>query len=220
MTFFCAAATSTMRYFLSQQTAEQCRAYPAPKPIGNCLFKCDFLFHNRQMIDFQRERGPKSWKIAKNRENLKKIDKNHEKIKNERVNADFWRIHKNRRFEEGFWFFAHFFTFSWAPVQQKSEKIRKYQKSLPKSSKNRLHFHEIIGIREESRKKSTSKCHEIIEMKGGVDNLCAKNLHKKLPVSICYNWKRSCRSAKNAIKSCRSVFVITENAAAGRQKMR
>ena len=167
------------------------------------------------MIDFQRERGPKSWKIAKNRENLKKIDKNHEKIKNERVNADFWRIHKNRRFEEGFWFFANFFTFSWAPVQQKSEKIRKYQKSLPKSSKNRLHFHEIIGIREESRKKSTSKCHEIIEMKGGVDNLCAKNLHKKLPVSICYNWKRSCRSAKNAINSCRSVFIINENAAAG-----
>ena len=123
----------------------------------------------------------------------RKSAKNHEKIKNERVNADFWRIHKNRRFEEGFWFFPHFSAFSWIPVQQKSEKIWKHQKSLPNSLKSRLHLHEIIEIREETRKKSTSKCHEIIEMKEGVENLCEKTL----------------------TKSCWSLLFIIENAAAG-----
>ena len=150
----------------------------------------------------------------------RKSAKNHEKIKNERVNTDFWRIHKNRRFEEGFWFFPHFSAFSWTPVQQKSGKIRKNQKSLPKSSKNRLHLHEIIGIREESRKKSTSKCHEMIEMRESIAKFLRKSGHQKLLVTNKHNWKCSCWSAKNAIKSCWSLINIIENAAAGRQKVR
>ena len=49
----------------------------------------------------------------------------------------------------------------------------------------------------------------------GSGKFMRKNVHKKLPVSTFYNWKRSCRSAKNAINSCRSLLFIIENAAAG-----